>query len=167
MENCNELFLNEVVKVELVPVANCSLAVPFGVPGLTETAGTKAESGQTVDRIGAATMTIDINETDKATALLDSAPTLKTTQKTQAAGHLRQHDLTVPTRGDYKAIRQKANALEGVDFNVVLHTVAGTRFLLYAVPNSSVATVEDQLGSESKQTVKVTLLSMNHMIELT
>ena len=164
---CNELFLNEICHVELVPADECDMPVPVNADPQTELPGTKTEGGRTVDRIGQAAMVIDVNEVADYAGVLDSAPTLKTTPKTQTAGYLRQHDLTIPTRGDYIKVRAAGNGLLGVDFHVVLRTLAGTRFLLYSLPNSSTVSVEDQLGQDSKQTVKVSLQSMSSMIRLT
>lgn len=164
---CNELFLNEVVRVELVPADECDMPVPVNADPQTEMDGTKTEGGMTIDRIGKASMVIDINSSDEYTGVLDSAPLLKTTLKMQPAGYLRQHDLTIPTRGDYVRIRKAGNGLLGVDFHVVLRTLAGTRFLLYSLPNSPAVSVEDQFGGDSKQTVKVSLQSMSNMIRLT
>lgn len=164
--NCDELFLNEVCHVELVSAANCNLAVPANADPQTEMSGTYTDGGVTKDRIGQAAMVVDVNEVENYAGVLDSAPSLKTSLKTQAAGFLRQHDLTIPTRGDYIKVRQAGDSLLGVDFHVVLRTLVGTRFLLYSLPNSPTVSVEDQFGSDSKQTVKVSLQSMSNMIKL-
>ena len=167
---CEELFLNELVHVELVPMSNCDLLVPFNVGEVTQTAGKKkiTVSGQEqiVSRIGTAVMVIDATATD-ATGRLVSPPTLKTTEKPDRAGYIRQHDLQIPTEGGYEDIRKKRGELAGVDFNVVLEMRSGSRFLLYALPNSSTVAVEDQFSGEGKQTVKVSLQSMSNMIRLT
>lgn len=167
---CEELFLNELVHVELVPMSNCDLLVPFNVGEVTQTAGKKkiTVSGQEqiVSRIGTPSMVIDATATD-ATGRLVSPPTLKTTEKPDRAGYIRQHDLQIPTEGGYEDIRKKRGELAGVDFNVVLEMRSGSRFLLYALPNSSTVAVEDQFSGEGKQTVKVSLQSMSNMIRLT
>ena len=164
---CEELFLNELVRVELVPMANCDMAVPFNVGEVTATAGWKKDNqNNTVSRIGTAVMVIDATATD-ATGRLVSPPTLKTTEKPDRAGYIRQHDLQIPTEGGYEDIRKKRGELAGVDFNVVLEMRSGSRFLLYALPNSSTVAVEDQFSGEGKQTVKVSLQSMSNMIRLT
>ncbi len=168
---CEELFLNELVKVELVPMANCDMTVPFNVGEVTATAGRKKEivSGQeqTVSRIGTPLMVIDATVTNETTGRLVSPPTLKTTEKPEMAGYIRQHDLQIPVEGDYDGVRAARGNLAGVDFNVVLEMRSGTRFLLYALPNSSTVAVEDQFSGEGKQTVKVSLQSMSNMIKLT
>ena len=167
---CEELFLNELVHVELVPMKDCDMAVPFNVGEVTQTAGKKeitvSDQEQIVSRIGTPSMVIDTTVTDKTTGRLVSPPTLKTTEKPDKAGYIRQHDLQIPTEGDYEGIRQARGSLAGVDFNVVLEMRSGSRFLLYALPNSSTVSVEDQFGGESKQTVKVSLQSMSNMIKL-
>lgn len=165
---CEELFLNELVRAELVPMKDCDMAVPFNVGEVTATAGWKKVSGQEqpVSRIGTAVMVIDATAMD-ATGRLVSPPTLKTTEKPDRAGYIRQHDLQIPTEGGYEDIRKKRGELAGVDFNVVLEMRSGSRFLLYALPNSSTVAVEDQFSGEGKQTVKVSLQSMSNMIRLT
>ena len=164
---CEELFLNELVRAELVPMKDCDMAVPFNVGEVTATAGKKkVTEEQIVSRIGTPTMVIDATATD-ATGRLVSPPTLKTTEKPDKAGYIRQHDLQIPTEGGYEDIRKKRGELSGVDFNVVLEMRSGSRFLLYALPNSSTVAVEDQFSGEGKQTVKVSLQSMSNMIRLT
>ena len=156
MENCNEIFLNEVTHVEIVRAADCSLPIPFNIGELTEMNGCE---------IGAAVMTIDVTDgTGDGTIL--SAPVLKTTEKPQAAGYLRQHDLQIPVGYGYEEIRRKKGLLAGIDFHAILRTQAGTEFLLYALPNTSAVSVEDQLGTEQKQTVKVSMMSMSNMVRI-
>lgn len=170
---CEELFLNELVHAELVPMSRADLLVPFNVGEVTATAGwkeiddpDKPGKKKNVSRVGNPVMTIDATATD-ATGRLVSPPTLKTTEKPDRAGYIRQHDLQIPTEGGYEDIRKKRGELAGVDFNVVLEMRSGSRFLLYALPNSSTVAVEDQFSGEGKQTVKVSLQSMSNMIRLT
>lgn len=154
--NCNETFLNEVTHVELIPASACTIPVPPMANSVTELNGCT---------FGTAAMVIDIN--DNYAGTMDSAPTLKTTEKAQAAGFLRQHELSVPVRGDFVKVRQAQLTIEGIDFHVVLQTADGTRFLLYSLPNTARATVEEQFAQEQKQTVKVSMQSMSNMIRLT
>ena len=157
--DCNEIFLNEVTHVELVKASACTIPVPSNACPVTQLANCT---------IGTATMVIDSNDNDSYTGVLDSAPTLKSSQKDQMVGRLRQHDLTFTVRYNYNKVRKAVDALQGVDFYVVLRTADGSRYLLYALPNTSKVTVDDQFGSaEPKQTVKVSLQSLSNMIQLT
>ena len=157
--DCNEIFLNEVTHVELVKANACTISVPSNACPVTQLANCT---------IGAATMVVDTIDNDSYTGVLDSAPTLKSSQKDQVAGRLRQHDLTLNVRYNYNKVRKAVDELQGVDFYVLLRTTDGSRYLLYALPNSSRVTVEDQFGSaEPKQTVKVSLQSLSNMVQLT
>ena len=157
--DCNEIFLNEVTHVELVAASACTIPVPSNAKAVTELSGCT---------IGTPTMVVDSNDNDSYTGVLDSAPTLKSSQKDQVGGRLRQHDLTLTVRYNYNKVRKAVDALQGVYFYVILRTADGTRYLLYSLQNTSKVTVEDQFGSaEPKQTVKVSLQSLSNMIQLT
>lgn len=157
MENCKEIILNEIVHIELIPTSLCTMPIPFRVAELTAMQNCV---------IGTPVMTLDVNESG-ADAMIQSAPTLKTSEKPQAAGYIRDHTLQVPVFAGYEEIRQKKGLLTGIDFYVILRTAAGTEFLLYTLPNSSSLAVDDQIDSESKQTVKITLQSASSMIRIT
>ena len=155
MENCNEIFLEEIVHIELVPTSGCSMPVPFNIAEISQMNNCS---------IGSPTMTFDVNE--GSTGMM-TTPTLKTQEKAQAAGHIRNHTLQIPIQYGYDSIRAAKGSLAGVDFHAILRTVAGTEFLIYALPNTSVVSVDDQLGSESKQTVNVSIQSLSNMIRIT
>lgn len=156
MENCNEIFLEEIVRVELIPTASCSMPIPFNVGELTTMTGCQ---------IGTSSMTLDVKE--GTTGQIQPSPSLKTSEKPQGAGYLRQHDLQVPIQYGYNEVRAAKGTLAGVDFHVVLRTAAGNEYLLYALPNTSTISVDDQMGAESKQTVKVSLQSLSNIIKIT
>lgn len=157
MENCTEIILNEITHIELIPTSLCTMPIPFRVAELTAMQNCV---------IGTPTMVIDVNESG-ADGILQSAPTLKTTEKPQAAGYIRDHTLQASIFAGYEEIRAKKALLSGTDFYVVLRTLAGTEFLLYTLPASSQITVDDQIDSESKQTVKISLQSASSMIRIT
>ena len=158
MDKCTELFLVDVCHVELVPAVRCTITVPVNADPQTEINNCI---------IGTPELTADINDVSGHTGLLESAPTLKTSPKTSIAGFLRQHDITIPTMGEYIDFRRASDKLAGADFHVILRTITGTEFLLYALPNTSVVAIEEQLGGDSKQTVKVSLQSKSNMIKMT
>ena len=166
IQDCNEQILNDVVRVDLVPAELCDLAVPFQVSGLTEMSGTKNQGGQQVSRIGAAALSLAYSVTDGDDGEIDSAPTLKQSEKRQAAGIVVSHDLQVPVTAGFEATRIAVNALNTKDFHALLTTDDGTKYLCYALPNTSSVLLDEQ-GIDSQSTVKVTLQSMSHVIRLT
>ena len=90
-QNCNEQFLDDIVKVQLVLAAECDMAIPFQVSGITVMQGTKDVSGQAVDRIGTPVVSVAFDPTLSEQAEILSAPTLKQTEKRVPAGITVQH----------------------------------------------------------------------------
>lgn len=164
-QNCLEQVLNDVVRVDLVPASACDLTVPFNVGGLTETTGVKQVEGETVSRIGDALLSLAYNVQDGDDGEIDSAPTLKQTDKQQAAGIIVTHDLQVPITSGFQATREAVSLLLGIDFHIVLTTSEGTCYLCYGLPNTSSVLLEEQ-GIDQSTTVKATLQSMSHVIKL-
>jgi len=164
-QNCNEQVLDDVVRVDLVLASLCDLSVPFKVK-LTEMAGTKRVSGEVVDRIGAPELSIAYAVKDGDDGEMDSAPSLKQTEKRQALGIIVNHDLQVPVTAGFEATRTAVEGLQTRHFHVVLTTDDGTRYLLYSLPGSSLILLDEQSVNQ-QATVKVTLQSMSHVIRLT
>jgi hypothetical protein len=160
-----EQVLNDVVRVDLVPASACDLAVPFNVGGLTETTGVKQVEGETVSRIGDALLSLAYNVQDGDDGEIESAPTLKQTDKQQAAGIIVTHDLQVPITSGFQATSEAVSLLLGIDFHIVLTTSEGTCYLCYSLPNTSSVLLEEQ-GVDQSTTVKVTLQSMSNVIKL-
>lgn len=164
IQNCNEQVLDDVVRVDVVLASLCDLDVPFKVKK-TEMTGTKTVSGQTVDRIGTPGLSIAYNVQDGDDGEMESAPTLKQSEKQQALGIVVNHDLQVPVTAGFEATRIAIEGLQTRHFHVVLTTQDDTRYLLYSLPGSSLLLLDEQEVNQ-KATVKITLQSMSHVIRL-
>lgn len=164
-QNCLEQTLNDVVRVELVLASACDFAVPFRVPGIVSMAGTKTVDGETVDRIGAATLALAYEPGASDHGEMDAAPSLSQSVNRKSAGIIVTHELQVPIVGGFEDVRTAVNVLNTKNFNVVLTTVSGTRYLLYTLPNSCVVSL-DETDVNQQSTVKVQVLSMSHVIRL-
>lgn len=165
IQNCSEQILDEVVKVEMVLAAECDLPIPFQVP-TTDMAGTKMVDGDIVDRIGTPALSIACNVGDGDEGEMDNAPTLKMTEKQQAAGIVVTHDLQVTVNDGFEEVRNAVMGLQTRNFHVVLHSRDGIRYLLYSLPNTSLLLYNDQNINQTA-TVRVTLQSMSHIVRLT
>ncbi len=164
-QNCVEQVMNDVVRVALVRASVCDLPVPFQVPGIVDMAGTKVVGGQTVDRIGSAVLSVAMTAGASDDGEIDETATLRQTEKNQQAGKVITHDLQVVVTAGHEAVRTAVNALTGRYFHAVLTTQDGSRYLLYALPNTSVATLDEQDVNKTS-TLKVSIQSMSHVIRL-
>ena len=165
IQNCNDQTLDDVVRVDVVLASLCDFPIPFKVK-LTEMAGTKVVDGQTVDRIGTPGLSLAYSVQDGDDGEMDSAPSLKQTEKIQALGIVVSHDLQVPVTAGFEATKIAVGGLQTRHFHVVLTTDDGTRYLLYSLPGSSLLLFDEQ-DVNQKATVKQTLQSMSHVIRLT
>lgn len=165
IQNCIEQLLDDVVRVDLVLASLCDLPAPFQV-SLTEMAGTKIVSGQTVDRIGAPGLSLAYSVQDGDDGEIDSAPVLRQADKQQASGVVVTHTLNVPVTAGFEATRAAVKGFQTRHFHVVLTTDDGVRYLLYALPNTSLLLLDEEDVNHAA-TVKVTLQSMSHVIQLT
>lgn len=165
VQNCYEQFLDDIVKVQLVLASTCDMAIPFQVSGIDVMAGNKTIGGGTADRIGPAVVSIAYDTTDAEQGELLQAPVLKQQDKRVAAGITVEHSLEVPVVTDSRELRTAVESCQLQDVHVVLHTAAGDRYLLYAVPGSSSVLLDEQDVAQ-QFTLKVQLTSMSHVIKL-
>jgi len=168
IQNCNEQFLDDVIRIDIVPASRCDIAVPFQEP-VTETAGTKTVGNDVVDRIGQPALTvaytIDADEEAEGQAENDELASLSQDDKYEAAGVVVTHTLKVPVIAGFESVRTSVNALHGTDFHIVLHTADGSRYLCYALPGSCNIRLQES-GTLTSMTVNATLQSMSHVILL-
>ena len=153
---CNELFLSDVVRVDLVPCDQCSIPVPFNVPGILEVLNPVV--GEPVLSVGF--------DGDDLTSFVEEPATLKDTEQPQALGYLHTHELSALCLHNFSALRAARKALMGVDFNIIAHTIDGSRYLCYALPNTSKVSLDDQMGSSASITVKASVNSMSGFIKI-
>ncbi len=163
--NCREQTLDDVVRVQLVLTSACDLAVPCAVPGIVSMAGTKVVDEETVDRIGAAVLSVAFTADADDTGAMDDAPTLRQSEKRHNAGIVVTHDLQVPVTDGFEAVREAVNTLTGRHFHVVLTTASSGRYLLMALANTSIVSLEEQ-DVNQQSTLSVQVQSMSHVIAL-
>lgn len=165
IQNCNEQLLDDVVRIDLVLASLCDLEVPFQVR-CKEMASTKTVDGQTVSRIGAPGLSLAYNVQDGDDGEMDSAPSLKQSDKQVTSGITVNHDLQIPVTAGFEATKIAVQSLQTRHFHVILTTQDGTRYLLYSLPGTSLLLLDEQ-DVNQKATVKVTLQSKSHAIRLT
>ena len=156
------------VRVDLVPASECQLPVPFQVAGLTEMTVTNLSQWapqSAITALGAALLSLAYSVQDGDDGEIEQSPTLKQSDKRQAAGVVVTHDLQVPLTVGFQATRDAVGLLQQQDFHVVLTTSDGEHYLLYSLPNAS-SVVLDETGVNQQSTVKVSLQSMSHVILL-
>lgn len=153
---CQELFLDDVVRIDVYAEGQYNVPVPPTVANLSTlapfTLGTPAFSAA-------------IDES-AAVPLLSSNVTVKTTHDTQRAGHIFKHEITSNIYIGHDEARQKVFSLLNRDAIVILTTADAARLLFYPVPHTFAPSVDETRGATHEQTIKFTLQSMSSVISI-
>lgn len=157
MENCNELILQNIVRVELYPTSQCTISVPPQVVCSAFSEG--------VCKLGTPSLSVAFSYSENELELSELC-TLKITNARQQAGNIYTHDLQIPISVGQESVKQAVDALQGYDFNAVYIFADGTKKISYTLPNASVCDIEHNYASSSTDTIKVKILSMSNLISL-
>ena len=84
----------------------------------------------------------------------------------RASGNVYTHDLQAAVQLARQQVELAIEALNGKDFNVVYTRNNGAKDLSYALPNASMATIDETQSNNSVTTLKIKLQSMSALIRL-
>lgn len=151
---CRELFLDDIVKLELFPAAQCQFPLPANIP-LSEMTGAT---------FGAPALSIDL--TGDADVQAAELPTLKVSTGRSVAGLVYNQELQVSVLHGAEVASKAVASLQGSDFHVVYTKADGTRWLSYSLWNTSLADIDDTHAASRACMVKIKLSSMSNLIAL-
>lgn len=167
-EQCQEMLLQEVVRIDFMPVTALKIATPFAVRNITEVGVRMSDNTTLTDaRLKAASL-LSLNMSGDATvdAEMQEGATHKVTEKRELAGIFRTHTLQIPIESGFDTIRAKEASLHETEFHVILTTYGGIRYLVYGVPNTSLFLIDDQLAEDTPMSIRATLVSMSGVIHI-
>lgn len=125
MEKCNELFLDDIVEIDIHPVAGCVFPIPYSVQGITSMSN--CTLSDPVLRIG---------QGEGMVPAVEGSMTAKCTINRQAQGMLAAIDISANVEEDTEIIRSLYNKIIRKDYYAVLHRRDGRRSLCYTLPNT-------------------------------
>lgn len=156
MNDCKEILLEDIVEVSFYLASNVSCSVPFGVPGVDD---------MSVSISGNPVLTISVTGGDDVDAVMET-PSLKVSEKREATGLVRSHDLQINVEQGFDAVKQAADGLSGADIAAVLKDYDGNRYMIHALPNTSLYSYEDGRGSLHTGKVRFTAQSLSHLVKI-
>lgn len=161
--------MQDVIRIDFMPVTALKVSVPFNVPNITSATVTMSDDAVLSDTelYTDSLLSLNLNGDALADAEMGEGLAHKVTDKMEMAGIVRTHTLQIPIDIGFQEVRQQQNALHQTDFHIVLTTYDGTRYLAYALPSTSQFTIEDQMGQQALMTVKATVQSMSGFIKIT
>ena len=163
--------MQEVVRIDFMPVAALKVAVPFQIRDLTQV-GVKVYNGsaelEVNDENLFAYSLLSLNMAGDATvdAEMQEGAKHSVAEKRELMGVVRTHTLQIPIESGFDTIREKEAALQTADFHVVLTTYGGERYLLFELPNTSQFAVDEATAQNTTMSIKATVVSMSGPIRI-
>ena len=167
-EQCQELLMQEIVRIDFMPTTALKIAAPFAVRNLTEIGVTMSNNDAITDAKLKAASLLSLNMNGDATvdAEMQEGASHKVTEKRELMGTVRTHTLQIPVESGFGTIRTKDAGLQEADYNVVLTNRDGERYLLYGVPNACQFSIDESTAQNTTMNLKATLVSMSGPIRI-
>ena len=155
--SCTEIYLEDVVAIDIYRDADVKTPLPRFVPNVLHLAG--VQFGTPLLHFAYSIDGSAANEKE-----IDTAPTLKVTDKLDVTGRVFTHELTVSVQGDLYNIREVQRSLGADDCAVVYTKGDGSRQASLPLYNTAKLEIEQNVGGTSN--VKVSLTSMSPLVNL-
>lgn len=159
LENCLELFLEDIVSVAAYDSDDMALPYPPSVAGSASISNLPVKGGSKPVFKAA----IDPAE---GSVLMSESPTLKITNSRSAAGNVYTHELSVPVLIGRELAESIVTQLQGSDFYMVYYRANGTCAVSYSLPNTAIADIEESLSSSTTVSLKIKLQSCSQLINI-
>ena len=158
--DCLELRLSEIVRVALYTAADTTVSIPANINAPFIPAAYLSLPASPV-------IALALSPSSDTEAMLDATPSLKVTNALSPAGNIYTHELQLSVAQNPTTVRDAVDALVGRDFHILYSLADGSQALSYALPNTSLLSIEDNLSTTSLTTLKAHLSSMSNVIPLT
>lgn len=158
--DCLELRLSEIVRVALYASADTTVPIPANINAPLIPAAYLSLPASPV-------LALALSPSSDTEAMLDATPSLKVTNALSPAGNIYTHELQLSVAQNPTTVRDAVDALVGRDFHILYSLADGSQALSYALPNTSLLSIEDNLSTTSLTTLKAHLSSMSNVIPLT
>lgn len=159
MSNTQDFFIKDVVGVDVLKASDCHFPVPFNVPAIKSIP---------LSAMPIAYYNFGINLKLDATfnEEVDGDITIKSSNKKSVQGNIFTYDVTatIPSVSSFSDTIE--SDLYHQDFHLIIHFADGTSKLCYGLPNTSIFTSSENLGSNSSNSIKITVQSMNKLIDI-
>ena len=157
MEICNEIFLEDIVKVQIYRTQSCQSAIPQGV----RTYAAEVSLG-----VPAIELALNPERQDGvAVGCLVQTPQVKVTNHPQRGGMIYQHELTATIERGVNSVSGAVGALVGRDVHIIYITAGGDMYLSQSLANTCLLIAEDNISSGRMLTIKASVKSFSPLIE--
>jgi hypothetical protein len=164
---CQELFMRDIVRIDFMPPEELKVGVPFNVPNITEVSVSMINNDSLTNArlMAKSLLSLSLSGDDTVDAEMQSVSN-KESEKRETQGVMRTHTLQIPIESGFDTIRAKEPSLLERDFCLVLKDAGENRYLIYSIPGGSLFATEAQEGQSTSMTVKATIQSYSGIIKI-
>lgn len=164
---CQELFMRDIVRIDFMPQEELKVGVPFNVPNITEVSVSMINNDSLTNArlMAKSLLSLSLSGDDTVDAEMQSVSN-KESEKRETQGVMRTHTLQIPIESGFDTIRAKEPSLLERDFCLVLKDAGENRYLIYSIPGGSLFATEAQEGQSTSMTVKATIQSYSGIIKI-
>ena len=160
MSNYQDFITKDIVGVDIIKASACNFPVPFNVPGIKSFPLSSMPT--TYYNIG-----INLGKDASYNDEVDGDIAIKSSNKQSVSGSIFTYDVTAVIPSVSSIPDEIESNLYKLDFHLIIHFEDGSSKLCYGLPNTSIFTSSENLGSNSSNTIKITVQSLNKLIDLT
>ena len=158
MENCQELILEDVIRIDIYKQNKVTFSVPFNAPAVVQATCTASTNPE---------LSINLSETDDSDVVMEPGPKLQTTEKREAAGLVRSHVIEATVTSGFKTAQAAVDNLIYNDIVAVATTYDGTRYVIVPFPNTSTLSMSDNRQQSHTMTVRYAAQSFSGLAKIT
>ena len=159
MSNYQDFITKDIVGVDIIKASACNFPVPFNVPGIKSIPLSSMPA--TYYNIG-----INLGKDASYNDEVDGDIAIKSTNKQSVQGNIFTYDVTATIPSVSSIPDSIESGLYHQDFHLIIYFADGTSKLCYGLPNTTIFTSSDNLGSNSSNSIKITVQSMNKLIDI-
>ena len=159
MSNSQDFITKDIVGVDVLKASDCHFPVPFNVPAIKSIP---------LSAMPTAYYNFGVNPNQNANYSdeVDGDIAIKSTNKQSVQGNIFTYDVTATIPSVSSIPDSIESGLYHQDFHLIIYFADGTSKLCYGLPNTTIFTSSDNLGSNSSNSIKITVQSMNKLIDI-
>lgn len=156
MENCKELFLEDIAKISIHPVAGCQFPIPSFVQGVSE-----------MKNCTLSTPVLTFGQSESMIIPVEGSMSAKCTQDIRNAGILCTFDIAANIENDTKIVRNTYNSIANTDHYVSIRTLDGNLYLCYTLPNTFRFNAPVTIKGTKTRQINISLKAYSEFIPIT
>lgn len=157
MEKCQELILDDVIRIDIYRSEDIRFSVPFNATAVTYATCTIAPGTSPA-------LVIRLQDDSTSDVVMEPAPKVQVTEKRENSGLVRTHTLEAVISEGFSTVQSAIDAVAEDDTVAIMTTYEGVHYAIIPFPNTGMVSLTDSRQQAHTQTVKYTAQSFSGLV---